>query len=740
VDYKVTALVKSSAVRKESKVQVNLNIEQVDVAFIKKVLKDHPKPVTVDYLVNEVALFKTKAQRKTRVKIYSPDCEYKVGDLIFKEYTGKIPVGAKKYVDIEDGIVLKVIDVRVRYGSEEIVLSYEGTSVFKKYTDYLERQKIELLLPHKQAKPPAKTELLAEEADPRQQLDPMMKRELSQLGKKMIAAINKDDAIVIVAGKILLKEFLKPIEPDVFERIRLFLQDSKASEATEFLVENFIKIKPKSDDFETYCFSLSHKMQTDYKIDFHQTQSDGWGKWNLISVIYRLKRDSLVSVPNPLVNKVRYAQKKNLALQRKKMDDSIFTEGSKRFYLTQREVAAGAFKVHSGQFDFGESVEVEALDSDTKKSYRLFYYSDTSLLIGFKEVFDSYSAIQGMCLQIEQVAANQIHFSIRTTKKGMVVKRIKYDAEKMLFLVSDEQMATPVFVNKAIYLEEEVINSIAENILTYRGIETFNQLFHKIFLDFGIKDRNYEIHLLRLYHILDLIYPTDWKLVLDIVLSNPEFIPSDKVAGVFYLDSDAVMAIEEEERQRRQLLVEERRRSREEVNRKKQEEEDKEQEEIRQLREERRRKREEEMWLKEKIQQDGETPIEQAAQEPVKTVVEAEIPKMSLVNAEESEDKKSIKKKKRQSEEKGPKTGGRRHSEEPMVEDIDLDEVELKRQIELEELKAKAIERAREVMGKPSSDEKEVVYQDATGSFAGLFASKLEEISKDKKKGKKETK
>lgn len=719
--------------------QVNLNIEQVDITYIKKVLKDHQKPVDMEYLVNEVALFKTKAQRKTRVKIYSPDCEYKAGDLIYKEYTGKIPVGAKKTIDINEGVVLKVIDARIRHGLEEIKLSYEGTSAFKKYTDYLERQKIELLLPHKQSKPPAKTELLAEEEDPRQQLDPMMKRELNQLAKKVIAAINKDDAVVMVAGKVLLKEYLKPIEADVFERIRLFLQDSKASEATEFLVENFLKIKPKADDYDAYCFSLSHRMLTEYKIDFHQTQMEGWGKWNLISVIYRMKRDSLVSVPNPLAGRIKLAQKKNLVLQRKKLDESIFTEGTRRFYLTQREVAAGALKVRPGQFDFGDSVEIEALDTETKKTCRIFHYPDASLLLGFKEVFESYSAVQGMCLQIEQVEKNQIHFTIRTTKKGMVVKKIDYDAEAALFLVREEQVATPVFVSKAIYLEDDIFGAVAENISVYRGIETFNQLFHKIFLDFGIKDRNYEIHLLRLYHILDLIYPTEWKTVLDIVLANPEFIPSDKIAGVYYLDSDAVMAIEEEERQRRQNLVEERRRIREEQVRRKQEEEDKEQEEIRQLREERRRKREEDMWLKEKIHRGEDVPAEAAVpreESPVKAVEPGNPP----VAGAEDEEKKAVRKKKRPAEEKGQKTGGRRFSEEPVVEDIDLDELELKRQIELEELKAKAIERAKEVMAKPSIDEKEVVYQDTASSFAGLFAAKLEEISKDKPKDRKKSK
>jgi hypothetical protein len=323
----------------------------------------------------------------------------------------------------------------------------------------------------------------------------------------------------------------------------------------------------------------------------------------------------------------------------------------------------------------------------------------------------------------------------------MVVKRIVFDKDQAAFLLTDEQMATPVFVNKAIYLEDEVIRTVAESVTAYRSIETFNQLFHKIFLDYGVRDRNYEIHLLRLYHILDLIFPTEWKMVLDIVLSNPEFIPSDKVAGVYYLDSDAVMAIEEEERVRRHQLVEDRRRTRDEQVRRKQEEEDKEQEEIRLLREERRRKREEEMWMKEKIHQDEEPVMAVAApahthnHPPVREVApEPERPSMMPRDGEET---KGAKKKKRPMEEKGNKTGGRRHSEENPADDIDLDDLEIKRQIELEELKSKAIERAKEVMSKPSSDEKEVVYQDDGGSFAGLFATKLEEISKDKKKGKK---
>ena len=138
-------------------------------------------------------------------------------------------------------------------------------------------------------------------------------------------------------------------------------------------------------------------------------------------------------------------------------------------------------------------------------------------------------------------------------------------------------------------------------------METGNKLFHKIFLEFGGREKNYEIHILRLYHILDLIAPIDLKLVEEIILSNPEFIPSEKLAGVFYLDSDAVVEIEEEEQRRRQSLIEDQKRRREESRKVQLDEELKVKEEIRLLREERRKKREEEMWQKEKLRQEKES-------------------------------------------------------------------------------------------------------------------------------------
>jgi hypothetical protein len=587
-------------------VDVNINIEDKDIHYLKEYLKDKVNPVDLEELAYRLALFKTKETRSHRVMMYNPDCEYKVGDLIYKEYPGKIPIGSKKYIEIDRGVVLKVVDVRTRFGIEEVQLKYEGTSDFKKYTDYLDRQKIELLLPHKQAKPCEKVNYLPENNDPRKQQAPLEKRDFTALKKRLAGAINKESDIAIVSRKILLKQHLKPLDDIVFTKIKEFLQENKKSEHTEFFVENFAKIKPEDEQFDAYCFALNYRMMKDFKIDFQQTQDVGWGKWNLISVIYYMKKDSPISEVNPLINNVIIANKRNLMQRRRKFEDNLFQDSCMRFYLTQREISAGAVKLKPGFFDLGESIEVEVVDGRQKKCYLVYFYKDVNLMLGFKEIFERYKALQGTILTFELTEDGKLQFNIRTTKKGTIVDRVKYIEEEKAFKVTDEKVASPVFVNKAMFLDSPVLRILYEKLKEFRSIDSLNKLIHKVFLEFGVKERNYEIHILRLYHILDLIYPVDFKLVEDVILGNDEFVPAEKMAGVFYLDSDAVAEIEEEELKRKEFEADEHKKRREELKRKKIERERRIKEEIRRKREERRKKREQEMWEKERLKKEME--------------------------------------------------------------------------------------------------------------------------------------
>jgi len=248
-------------------VEVNLNIENEDIKFLKDYLKGENSPVEIDELTNQLALFKTESRLNDKVKVYNPKCEYKVDDLIYKDYRGKIPIGTKKHIELDRGVVLKVVEVRSKF-KNEIKLEYEGTSDYKKYLDYLTRQKIELLLPHKMDKPCEKPEYLDPKLDPRKFYDPLLEKDYNNLRKKLAALLNKSADIAFTGNKAILVGNLKPIDNEVFTKIREFLTDNGRSESTEFFVENFVKIKKGSEDFGPYCFALSYKMRNDYKIDF----------------------------------------------------------------------------------------------------------------------------------------------------------------------------------------------------------------------------------------------------------------------------------------------------------------------------------------------------------------------------------------------------------------------------------------------------------------------------------------
>jgi len=735
-----------------------------DMDFIKTYLKGKSQPLEFNDLVYQVALFKTQDNRKNRVHVYDPDCEYRVGDLIYKEYPGQLPIGNKKYASVEQGIILKVEDVRSRSGRDEILLSYDGTSDFRKYAEYLKKQKIELLLPHKGQKNGKAPEYLTAALDPRSTQAPLIERDFAILRKKLVTMLNKEAAIAFISDKIMLKENLKPLTPEVFTAIKEFLKTRQASESTEFFVENFVKVAPTDPDFEANCFALNYLMTTQYKIDLQQTNSRGWGKWHLLSVLYHIKKNALIGENNPFLASLSFENKKNLLQRRKKLEESIFSEGETRYFLTQREIASGAVRLKSNLYHFGSAIEIEALDTFSHKKHTLYYYQDENLLLGFEKIFENYKALQGTTLVFEQTAADEFQFTIKTTKKGTITDKIVYDAEKKIFTVSTDKVASLVCVNKSIFLEADVFHTLAERMEEFRKIETGNKLFHKIFLEFGGREKNYEIHILRLYHILDLIAPLDLKLVEEVILSNPEFVPAEKLAGVFYLDSDAVMEIQEEEKDRRQGLIEEMKRKREDSRKHQLDEELKVKEEIRLIREERRKKREEEMWQKEKLLHEKET---QRRQETVfaggenapgaaadgrprsgpkkpyakenEAFAKADLPIEAIPAKPES----GKKQKKKIDVEKPAKTV-RKGQKKILEEKIELDEIKKQLlQADISEIEAET--EVREEKEKPVKGS-EVRYKDE-GGFGGILASQLDEIVKKdtkkdtpgEKKGKKKT-
>jgi len=725
--------------------ETNLNIEEKDLVFIKDFLKGKENPVDLDEISNALAFFKTEKNRVQKVKIYSPNCEYKVGDLIYKEYPGKIPIGTKKYIELTGGVVLKVVEVRTRF-KDEVKLAYDGTSDYKKYIDYLKRQKIELLLPHKQVKPCEKSEYIKEEDDPRRQYAPLLGKDFNLLIKKLISTLEKSTDIAFTDNRAILSKNLKPVDDEIIKKIRDFLKENGKAESTEFFVENFIKIQSDNKDFESYCFALNYKMHTEFKLDFQKVNSKGWGKWNLISVIYYLKKDSIISEINPLEGKTEIEDKKGLAQKRRKFEEEIFDNNNNRYFLSQREITSGALRLRHSIPEMAEFEEISLIDENTKKKYTAYYYSDSKLLMGMDEIYNSYKIIQGAIFTISGFKDDSLYFNIRITKKGTISTRIEFDKERKTFFPKEEKIASQVFVNKSMYLEPGIISDINLNIDYYRKSGSLNDLILKIFFDFGIKEKNSELTILQLYHILDLIYPIRFELVADIILGNSIFIPSEKLSGVFYLDISITDREDyNREKGKKEILSENTGQKSEPSQSGAVSKEISAKEEIKRLREERKKKREEEMIKKEQLERDRKAEKEKKFSPHISTttpkpVKVKDIPEEIETRSFEKAKRKAAAVKKESKYEFKEKEGKSSKKVSPKPQDDQLDIEDIKSEIELLKLKDKVEKGKRTITKKVKK--KEIAFKDNGKGLGGVFASKLDEIiqSEDKeKKSKKKT-
>lgn len=709
--------------------KINFNIEKEDIEFLKSILKEEKNPVVLDTITSKLAFFKTRGEREKKIKIYDPEAEFKPGDLIYKTYTGKLPVSTKKNIDFNRGVILKITSIRERFGLHEIELSYEGTSEFRNYINYLTRQKIGLFLPHKQSTPPKEPRYLSPEDDPRTRQTPMIQKDLNTLKRKMMSALSRSKEILLNSGTVLLKNNLKKIEASTFQKIKDFLSENKRSEKTEFFVENFLNIPPDHAEFPAYCFSLNYIMTNDYKIDFQQTSFHGWGKWQLISVIYYLKQNSLFGIKNPLTKNIRISrQKRNEVLE---FEKEILPEKTK-YFLTQREISSGALRIRPNTYNLSNLVEIHLWDRKSEKDYQVYYYQDSNLLLGLQELYQDYNTIQGAILTLNQIQGDRFEFSIKVSKKGIIANEVKFDPQEKVFKPSETKTSSSVFVSRATYLEAWVINATARIAGEMEFIKSFQDLIHKVFIEFGQHENNYEMNIFTLHHILDLIYPTKLEHLIYVLLNHEEFLHSEKNPTSFFLDSSSLTDIEQEEKQRQVEKKIEVRKQKEQEQIHKQSEIKELEETRRQKREERRRKREAEMW--EKVRRSNEK--DQPATEKEPAFVQAEagsgvtIPPLDLEKAPVPPTAKKSKKKKKyvpDEPKESPKKKAPPKKREPVLEDLDINEI--KNDIKLEKLRDKIEDR--KAKKKKKEKAKKVAYHDE-GSFGSIFGSKLENAIKKK--------
>ncbi|MBA7706124.1 hypothetical protein ES703_114970 [subsurface metagenome] len=150
-----------------------------NLSFIEKELSHTRKPLSLQEMAKKLAYKKTSSQMQQEVKKYDPECQYEVGDLIYKEYDEPLMVSSKGREPFKGAVVLQLIG-KIDYkdfNCEMLEVDYSGGGTFRKYIEYMKKTKTQVLLPSNlegKAKPPEKLE---KKEDPRLSALPMTDRD-----------------------------------------------------------------------------------------------------------------------------------------------------------------------------------------------------------------------------------------------------------------------------------------------------------------------------------------------------------------------------------------------------------------------------------------------------------------------------------------------------------------------------------------------------------------------------------
>jgi hypothetical protein len=204
-----------------SKDNENTTIAAKDLAWLQDELHKDEAVVNLQDLATKLAYRKNAGQLSQEVKVYDPNCEYKVGDLICKEYDEQLQVSSKGAEHFQGAVVLKVLN-KISYDSfncEMLEVDYTGGGIFRRHVEYMKRSKTQVLLPSATEGSCQAPTILEKEQDPRMKELPMTERDFRTLTKNLGSALSRSKDFFHWQDSYQLTEKQVPIEADVVRQI-----------------------------------------------------------------------------------------------------------------------------------------------------------------------------------------------------------------------------------------------------------------------------------------------------------------------------------------------------------------------------------------------------------------------------------------------------------------------------------------------------------------------------------------
>ena len=507
-----------------------------NLAFIEKELSSTSKPLSLGEMTKKLAYKKTSRQMQQEVKKYDPECQYEVGDLIYKEYDEPLMVSSKGMEPFKGAVVLQVIgktDYK-DFNCEMLEVDYSGGGNFRKYIEYMKKTKTQVLLPSNlegKAKPP---ETIEKKEDPRLSSLPMTDRDFKCLEKNLRAALSKSPKFFYWNKFWQLSEKKIDIKSKKIEQIKAFLDESKHSATTPDLVEKFFNIKSADELFDLHCMSLTYVLEKTHKKDFVYVSPLDWGKWHLKKTLNSFPQNLPLSAPKAKVPP---------SVEETKEEISHSPETPLKIYLGWREILSGGIKIpKAASKEFSRAREFIFTDIEGEKEYTVYYYPSSGYILGLKDFYEAHNVPQGASLTLEKKELNQFNFWLKKSKKKISVLKVSYDPKKDVIDQSGEEEFTFSIPNKIIHLERETLVKLLSLFKERKKLD-LPELLIFIFKNFGLEGNKFSLHYLRAYHLVDILKRTTQEDIEKTLFSIPEFSQSEKNVGIFFYHEK----VEEEE-------------------------------------------------------------------------------------------------------------------------------------------------------------------------------------------------
>lgn len=518
-------------------------ITDEDLLFVKNELDETQKPEALHALSKKLAYKKNATQLSHEVKIYDPQCEYQIGDLIYKEYDEPLVVSSKGTEHFKGGVVLKVINKIVfeNYG-EMLEVDFTGGGIFRKHIDFMKKTKTQVLLPSKQNGKKTSPEKLQREEDPRLHELPMTEKDLKSLLKNLQTALNKSSDFFCWNDLWQLEKNRIEIPEKTIKEITAYFKKNKQAVGTEQLVSQFLGIETTQEVFDLHCMSLNVTLDKKHRKDFAFVSSQGWGEWFLKDILDSYLIDLPLTAP-----KIKLPELKG----EKEFSLSQTQKFPLRVYLTWREICSGGILIpKSLNKELSHSRKYICTDNESGDQYTVYYYPNKNFFLGLKDFYEKYSVPQGASLTLERDAPAHFNLTLKKSRKGISAPQVSYNSKNNTFTKTDQEMFTNCLPHKIIHLESETLEKLVKLNKKTQKMD-LRELLILIFKDFGLEGENSSLHLLRAYHLADMLRRTTQEDIEKVLYLSDEFIPSEKAKGLFlYIEKPKLEEGEELESKR----------------------------------------------------------------------------------------------------------------------------------------------------------------------------------------------